>query len=148
MEEHHKITWKIILIVTLIVCLFYFFIFYLNETTSSSSEKNDTNTTVINKHNSTEINEAILLETDDFVVNEKIKRTQRVFTQGLLMDTPDTFIESGGLYGKSTLRRFSLNNPDKPLFNNSISKDYFTEGCTLFKGKIYQLTWREKIMYI
>lgn len=90
---------------------------------------------------------SVLFETDDYIVLSKIKRNNQVFTQGLFMDTDKTLIESGGLYGESSLQKYNVNTPDDKIFNIPLQSIYFGEGSCLFKGKIYQLTWRESVMY-
>jgi hypothetical protein len=153
MEEHGpKITWKIILTILIIVGIFYFLIFLLNYDPMEAPKdikQDDSNGTFVRWKNNTDFdtyNSTVLLETDDFIVLNRIYRKDKIFTQGLFMDTPDTFIESGGLYDHSSLRRFNITNPDRPLYKKGLIKRYFAEGCTLFKGKIYQLTWDEGIM--
>jgi hypothetical protein len=156
MEEYKsKVTWKIVIIIFCIVSVFYYSIFYsLQSNTYESNIIHDENKTKLNDTDSgnktnpniTFVNETILLETDDYKVIKKIKRDKLIFTQGLLIDTPDTFIESGGLYSYSSLQRININNPDTILYNNTIQSKYFAEGCTLFKNKIYQLTWKENTM--
>ena len=84
-----------------------------------------------------------LFETKDFTVLSSIKKDHTVFTQGFLLDTEDTFIESGGLYGQSILQRISKNKPTEVLQKIKLDNEYFGEGVTLFKDKLYQLTWRE-----
>lgn len=56
-------------------------------------------------------------------------------------------IESGGEYGKSALRRFGFpsTTPDLEYFLDS---SYFAEGLTVLKGKIYQLTWLERKIFV
>lgn len=67
------------------------------------------------------------------------------FTQGLLLHK-GKFLESTGLYKKSTLRRVDpatgaveaeVNLPD----------EVFAEGLTLANGQLYQITWREGKAY-
>ena len=61
------------------------------------------------------------------------------YTQGLIYHD-GVLIESTGLYGQSSLRRVELRT-GKILKRISVSGEYFAEGMTLFKGRIYQLTW-------
>ena len=63
-------------------------------------------------------------------------------TQGLVFH--DGFIYEGtGLYGESTLRKIDLET-DKTLAVLSLESQYFGEGITIYKDKIYQLTWTSR----
>ncbi len=68
------------------------------------------------------------------------------FTQGLIFHD-GVFLESAGQYGQSTLRRVELNT-GKVLKKIDVPPQFFAEGMTLFKGKIYQLTWQAKKGFI
>ncbi|HEV2705856.1 MAG TPA: glutaminyl-peptide cyclotransferase [Pyrinomonadaceae bacterium] len=61
------------------------------------------------------------------------------FTQGLVFHD-GAFLESAGQYGKSSLRRVELKT-GKVLQETPVPPQFFAEGMTLFRGKIYQLTW-------
>ena len=70
--------------------------------------------------------------------------------QGFLFKDNNTLIQSGGLYGQSTLRYLYLNNltVQKEV---KLNESYFGEGCDLIheidgNDYVYQLTWREKTM--
>ena len=93
-------------------------------------------------------NGLVLLETKDFTVYRKIRRFDRYFTQGLFMDTQNTLIESSGLYGESTLQKYFVNAPDQKIYKIPIERRYFAEGACLFDNKIYQLTWKERVVYV
>jgi glutamine cyclotransferase len=68
------------------------------------------------------------------------------FTQGLVWK--DGFLyESTGLYGSSSLRKVELETGNI-LQQHYLSDDYFGEGITIFRDKIYQLTWKEQIGFI
>jgi len=70
------------------------------------------------------------------------------FTEGLLID-PDTstLYESTGLNGESSLRREDLAT-GQTLARVDIPAEYFAEGLTLFRGKLYQLTWQSHTGFI
>lgn len=68
------------------------------------------------------------------------------FTQGLIFHDGSLY-ESAGLYGESTLRRVELQT-GRVLKKVDVPPQYFAEGMTLFRGKIYQLTWQEKKAFI
>ena len=62
------------------------------------------------------------------------------FTQGLLYHDGRLY-ESTGLHGKSSIRM--LDTAGTVLKSLSIP-DVFAEGCALFNGAIYQITWQEQ----
>ena len=68
------------------------------------------------------------------------------YTQGLVYWDGALF-ESTGLYGQSSLRRVDLTT-GKILKEAPVSADYFAEGITILKGRIYQLTWVERQGFI
>jgi glutaminyl-peptide cyclotransferase len=68
------------------------------------------------------------------------------FTQGLEYFAGYLY-ESTGRSGQSTIRKVTLNTA-KVLQQRSLPSQYFGEGLTLFKGKIYQLTWLTKVGFI
>jgi len=70
----------------------------------------------------------------------------KAYTQGLEI-RDGTILESTGLYGESTLREVDLKS-GRILRKIDIDPQYFAEGATLFKGKVYQLTWRGHIGFI
>jgi glutamine cyclotransferase len=63
------------------------------------------------------------------------------------METDDVYLESTGLYGHSKLQRVRLHD-NHILKHVNLPSDAFGEGITVHKGKIYQLTWREGLVYI
>ena len=68
------------------------------------------------------------------------------FTQGL--EYYDGYLyESTGRSGQSTLRR-SILETGTILKSVSLPPQYFGEGVTIFRDKIYQLTWLSKIGFI
>jgi len=68
------------------------------------------------------------------------------FTEGLEYYNGELY-ESIGLNGKSSLRREELRT-GKVLQKIDLDKQYFGEGITIFKGKIYQLTYQTHIGFI
>jgi glutamine cyclotransferase len=68
------------------------------------------------------------------------------FTQGLEYFGGYLY-ESTGRSGQSTIRKVTLTT-GKVLQQRSLPSEYFGEGLTLFKGKIYQLTWLSKLGFI
>jgi glutaminyl-peptide cyclotransferase len=63
------------------------------------------------------------------------------FTQGLIFHSGFLY-ESTGSFGKSSLRKVDIET-GKVLQKVDQPKESFSEGITLFDGKIYQLTWQE-----
>jgi glutamine cyclotransferase len=61
------------------------------------------------------------------------------FTQGLIFHE-GALIESTGQYGESSLRRVELQT-GRVLQKTDVPPQYFAEGATLLRGKLYQLTW-------
>lgn len=61
------------------------------------------------------------------------------FTQGLIFHE-GALIESTGQYGESSLRRVELQT-GRVLQKTDVAPQFFAEGTTLLRGKIYQLTW-------
>lgn len=70
----------------------------------------------------------------------------RAFTQGLEYFEGSLY-ESTGRRGQSTLRQTVLET-GKVLKSVSLPAQYFGEGLTIFHGKIYQLTWLDKVGFI
>ena len=68
------------------------------------------------------------------------------YTQGLEFHNGELF-ESTGQYGSSKLRKADYKTGEV-LQNIDLAQQYFAEGLTIFKDKIYQLTWRENIGFI
>jgi len=68
------------------------------------------------------------------------------YTEGL--EWHDNYlIESTGNYAKSTLRILDTNMKDTHI-PVKLDAAYFGEGTTLFKDKIYQLTWKEHKVFV
>jgi glutamine cyclotransferase len=65
----------------------------------------------------------------------------QAFTQGLEF-ADGRLYESTGQYGRSSLRRVDLET-GRVLHLKELPEQYFGEGLTLFRNRIYQLTWRE-----
>lgn len=63
----------------------------------------------------------------------------RAYTQGLVYQDGILY-ESTGQYGESGIRKQDMNN-GKILSGLSIDNSLFGEGITIYKDKIYQLTW-------
>lgn len=62
------------------------------------------------------------------------------FTQGLVFED-GKFLEGTGLYGRSSLRRVTLETGEV-LQIHELADQYFGEGIALFDDRIIQLTWK------
>ena len=69
------------------------------------------------------------------------------FTQGLLFWNEDTLLESTGIHGSSSLRRVEIKT-GRVLEKVDLPQRYFGEGLALLKGKLYQLTWKDRRGFI
>lgn len=83
------------------------------------------------------------------------------YTQGFKHISGNKFLESGGLYGKSTIQYLTveLSEETPELYSNvdqktqvHIDKKYFAEGCDVFRDRngnevIYQLTWKKRKIF-
>ena len=67
------------------------------------------------------------------------------FTQGFTYDKGKIW-ESTGRYGQSTMRQVDLETGEV-LKRVDLDKQYFGEGCVRWKNKIYQLTWKEEVIF-
>lgn len=75
-------------------------------------------------------------------VLKKYPHDPHAFTQGL--EYFEGFLyESTGETGQSTVRKVDLKS-GRVLQKADLSSEYFGEGLTVFRGKIYQLTWLSK----
>jgi len=79
------------------------------------------------------------------IVNE-FPHDEKAFTQGFVFHD-GYFYESTGQFGESTLRKTEIET-GKVIRKVDLDKKYFGEGMTIYKGKIYQLTWRKKVGFI
>ena len=68
------------------------------------------------------------------------------YTQGLLIYNGEMY-EGTGNYGFSKLKKVNLNTgkTDKEI---SLDKKYFGEGITILRDTVYQLTWKEKTVFV
>ncbi len=68
------------------------------------------------------------------------------YTQGLFFNA-DTLYESAGLYGSSSFRKVDLQTGDD-LVRIPFKKKYFVEGSVMLDGKLYILTWTNKVIFV
>jgi len=68
------------------------------------------------------------------------------FTQGLFFDN-GLLYESTGLETRSSLREVELET-GKPIRQVNIDPTLFGEGITLYDGRIFQITWKNKVGFV
>lgn len=79
------------------------------------------------------------------IINE-FPHDRRAYTQGLFYH--DGFLFEGtGQRGESTLRKVKLENGEAVSVKN-LDQEYFGEGIAYSKGKIIQLTWNSKKVFV
>lgn len=64
------------------------------------------------------------------------------FVQGFEIDG-NTIYESDGQNGQSRIMKYALGNTT-PIAQTLQPNDVFSEGCTIYGNKVYQLTWQNK----
>ncbi len=69
------------------------------------------------------------------------------FTQGLWIDEKGFVYESTGKYGQSRVRKYVLET-GQVIQEHRLPDQYFGEGLTFFGDKFYQLTWRERKVFV
>lgn len=82
----------------------------------------------------------------NYRVLEKKPQERRNFVQGLEIQDGKLYVSSGN-YGQSRLMRYDFNSGELEL-SKQLNPRLFAEGVTLFGDRIYQLTWREKMMLV
>jgi glutaminyl-peptide cyclotransferase len=75
-----------------------------------------------------------------FEVVRSFPHDSQAFTQGLVFENGALY-ESTGLNGRSSLRKMDLPSGNV-LMKVNVSQQYFAEGMTIFRGKVFQLTWK------
>ena len=73
--------------------------------------------------------------------HDELSYTQGLFFQG------DKMIETTGQFGESTLRLVELST-GKALKKQSFDSKYFVEGSVVLDGKLYILTWKNKVAFV
>lgn len=67
------------------------------------------------------------------------------YTQGLV-HADGIFYEGSGLYGESVLRKVEVETGNV-IKNINLGSQYFGEGITIWNDTIFQLTWRENVIF-
>jgi len=81
-----------------------------------------------------------------YKVLEMYPHDTSAFTEGLCY-VDGVFYEGTGLYGASSLRRVNVSS-GQVLKKLNLNQTYFGEGVTVFDNKIYQLTWKEGVVFV
>ena len=76
-----------------------------------------------------------------YEVKNAYPHDRAAFTQGLVYKDGILW-ESTGQYGSSSLRKVELKT-GKVIKTIPVPREYFAEGMTVFRGKVFQLTWQE-----
>ncbi|GMI83914.1 ARABIDOPSIS THALIANA GLUTAMINYL CYCLASE, glutaminyl cyclase, GLUTAMINYL CYCLOTRANSFERASE [Hibiscus trionum] len=84
------------------------------------------------------------LQTYGFQIVNEFPHDPDAFTQGLVYAGNDTFFESTGLYGSSSVRRVAVKTGKVELLHK-MADSYFGEGLTLLGERLFQVTWLTKI---
>eukprot|EP00250_Pteridium_aquilinum_P009573 c18763_g1_i1 orf=713-1423(-) len=74
------------------------------------------------------------------IVNE-YSHDPKAFTQGLVYAGSDTFYESTGMYGSSSVRRVNVQS-GQVLQLHKMEGKYFGEGLTLLNHSLFQVAWK------
>lgn len=75
------------------------------------------------------------------------KRPANIFTQGIELAQPHTFVETSGLYGRSFMHIYDFEH-QRVIRKISFPPYIFAEGLTQMNGKIYTLSWRENLCFV
>ena len=84
--------------------------------------------------------------TSALVTLETYPHDSDCFTQGLEWHA-DTLYESCGMYAQSSVRTVALDS-GAVLSQRKLDGRYFAEGLTVRDGRVYQLTWRERDVFV
>lgn len=80
------------------------------------------------------------------VVVKSYPHDDGAYTQGLFFHDGE-FYESTGVKGESSFRKVTLETGEV-LHRTDFAKKYFVEGSVIFEGKLYILTWTNKVAFI
>ncbi|MDQ3906881.1 MAG: glutaminyl-peptide cyclotransferase [Acidobacteriota bacterium] len=80
------------------------------------------------------------IQTYGYEIKNTYPHDRAAFTQGLIFKD-GVLWESTGEYGTSSLRKVDLKT-GKVLKIIPVPRDIFAEGMTVFRGKVFQLTWQ------
>ena len=84
---------------------------------------------------------------DLLTLTGKYPHNTKAFTQGLFFHKGELY-ETAGLYGHSKVYKNIKLSTGESTQQRDFAEDIFAEGATIFKGKLYVLTWREQQVLI
>jgi glutamine cyclotransferase len=82
----------------------------------------------------------------DYRLIAQYPHDENSYTQGLLYDN-GVLYESAGRYSQSDIRTVNWQNGNV-LSKKQLSNDYFAEGLALKDNQLFQLTWREQMVFV
>ena len=85
------------------------------------------------------------LSIKNILLNKRVSK-KKSFTQGLIVYN-NNIIESSGLYNKSFLIEYPINNPLQIIRRKIFPKNIFLEGITMFDNIIFALSWKENVAF-
>ncbi|CDW87324.1 glutamine cyclotransferase [Stylonychia lemnae] len=106
--------------------------------------------------NPEEQDQSLTASSTSYKLVNNIRMEQRIFTQGLEFINNTHLIISGGLYQKSFIGILGIDYTNEIkigqgnefgavlVSRKNIDNQYFGEGATIFKGLVYQLTWKQR----
>ena len=83
----------------------------------------------------------------DITIVKTYPHDPEAFTQGLIFSEGSLYESTGAYPRNSTLRKVDLET-GKVLKDQTLPRQYFGEGLTLWRGKLIQLTWRSGIGFV
>ena len=89
---------------------------------------------------------AIAVQQYNFRIIDQKPQSRDNFVQGLQIQDGYLYVSTGN-YGKSHLLRYRFEDGSLDTVRK-VHPKIFAEGLTLFKDKVYQLTWRNKMMLV
>lgn len=92
----------------------------------------------------------IFHEKNYVLLKKNIRPDTSCYTQGLILFYKNSnryLLESCGLYNKSSLNLINYNNQEI-LYKNILNQRHFAEGIVKINNKIYQLTWKERVILV
>jgi glutamine cyclotransferase len=81
-----------------------------------------------------------------FKILEELPHDGSIFTQGFEIENGMVY-EGSGQEGESKVMKYALNST-KIISETKNSDDVFGEGITILRGKLYQLTWKNKKAFV
>jgi len=88
----------------------------------------------------------IIPEQKGYLVTGVYDHDPQAYTQGLVYAN-ELFYESTGIKGESSMRKVEALT-GKVLKLHPLNDELFGEGCALYQGQVYQLTWRARQGYV